>query len=309
MTDKGYFGSVEAGGTKIVCAIGFNSTIKEKVVIKTTTPKATLDRVISFFKTSLYTNELNAIALGFFGPVEVNPQSRSYGRIGNTPKPGWSGINVITILNAELSNISLVLVTDVELAALGEKSSGSAKEFDDFLYLTVGTGIGGCMIRRGDVLRGRSHSELGHISVEKMPNDDFKGNCKYHQNSCLEGCASGSATVLRQKSSKHDLEPLEVQAWYLGRAILSYIYIFSPPLIVLGGGSLENLSLLNMVKENILIGNAEYLDLNRSRIDDFVIKSTLSGDAAIIGGFYLAEKYYLNRKHSKLSCINYMLKK
>jgi fructokinase len=289
MKNKHFFGSVEAGGTKFVCAIGFDNVIIEKIVIKTQTPKVTLTTVIDFFLKSESYSRLKAIAIGFFGPIDLDINSSSYGCLGNTPKVGWSGVNVIKLLKTRLKNIPLVLATDVELAAIGEDRYGIAKDYNDFLYLTVGTGIGGCIIKSGEVTRGRSHSEFGHIPITKMPADSFIGNCKYHQDSCLEGCASGSATVMRNQMDTNGEDSLEIQAWYLGAGILTYIYSFSPKLIVIGGGSMENKSLLKMIRIYVLKHNADYMDLNKRGLDSYIVETALNGEAAIIGGFCLAK--------------------
>lgn len=79
-------GAIEAGGTKFVCAVSDeNLTIIERIAIPTTTPKETMKAVYTFFDKY----QVEAIGIGSFGPIDVNPLSETYGNITSTPKPGW----------------------------------------------------------------------------------------------------------------------------------------------------------------------------------------------------------------------------
>ena len=85
------YGSLEAGGTKFVCAVGDEKfQVVEKTQFPTTTPYETIDRTIEFFKR--YEDQLAGIAIGSFGPIDVDPNSETYGFVTSTPKPHLSNV-------------------------------------------------------------------------------------------------------------------------------------------------------------------------------------------------------------------------
>ena len=79
-------GALEAGGTKMVCAVGKeDGTILEQVSIPTTTPEETIPKLIEYFKDK----EIEALGVAAFCPVDVKPESETYGYILDTPKLAW----------------------------------------------------------------------------------------------------------------------------------------------------------------------------------------------------------------------------
>ena len=91
------YGSLEAGGTKFVCAVGDEKfQVIEKTQFPTTTPYETIDRTIEFFKR--YEDQLEGIAIGSFGPIDVDPNSETYGFVTSTPKPHWSNIDLLGLI-------------------------------------------------------------------------------------------------------------------------------------------------------------------------------------------------------------------
>ena len=109
-------GSIEAGGTKFVCAVADENLNKiDETVIKTTTPAETLESVIEYFKPF----HIEALGVASFGPIEIRKNHPQYGWITNTPKAGWSNCDVIGTLNKAL-NIPMTWTTDVNGSAYGE---------------------------------------------------------------------------------------------------------------------------------------------------------------------------------------------
>jgi len=94
--------------------------------------------------------------------------------------------------------------TDVNAAAYGELLWGAAKGLKDFIYVTVGTGIGGGIFSNGSLVHGLAHPELGHIKVQREASDSFAGICPYHRD-CIEGMASGPAMAKRWNVRTEDL--------------------------------------------------------------------------------------------------------
>ena len=109
-------GALEAGGTKMVCAIGKeDGTILEQVSIPTTTPEETIPKLIEYFKDK----EIEALGVAAFGPVDVKPESETYGYILDTPKLAWRHKDLLGRLKAELK-VPMGLDTDVNGSCLGE---------------------------------------------------------------------------------------------------------------------------------------------------------------------------------------------
>jgi len=204
MSQTSLYGGVEAGGTKFVCAVGDASgRILDEVTFPTTSPDQTLARAISFFKAF---SGLRAIGVGSFGPVDPRPGSPTWGFITTTPKPGWRNTDVAGILGRAL-NLPVAFDTDVNAAALGEKRWGAAQNVDDFIYLTIGTGIGGGGMFNGTLMHGLLHPEMGHIRIpHDLGRDPFPGACPYHGD-CLEGLASGPAIAARWGVPGEQLPP------------------------------------------------------------------------------------------------------
>lgn len=95
---------------------------------------------------------------------------------GNPIIPGWIGTNLVEKLE-DRYKLPAVLENDVNCAALGEKWLGAGKEDNNFVCLTIGTGIGGGIVLDGDVFRGDTcvAGEFGHIQIEKMESNVFVG--------------------------------------------------------------------------------------------------------------------------------------
>ena len=185
-------GGIEAGGTKFVCAVGTGpGDLRAVERFPTTTPEETLGRAIAYFRD----RPVAAVGVGSFGPVDVDPDSPTWGHVTSTPKPGWQGADVAGGV-ARALGVPVGFDTDVNAAALAEHRWGAAQGLDTFVYLTVGTGIGGGGLIAGRRLHGLTHPEMGHIRVPRVPGDDFAGVCPYHGD-CWEGLASGPAIEAR----------------------------------------------------------------------------------------------------------------
>ena len=146
-------GALEAGGTKMVCAIGTEDvTILEQISIPTTTPEETIPKLIEYFKDK----EIAALGVGAFGPVDVNTKSETCGYILDTPKLAWRHKDLIGGLRDALK-VPVGLDTDVNGSCLGEVTYGCAKGLDSVIYITIGTGVGVGAWVNGGLLHGMLH--------------------------------------------------------------------------------------------------------------------------------------------------------
>ena len=287
------FGAIEAGGTKFICAVGTGPGDLETIEIPTTTPSATLDAVLEFFLPRRA--ELSAVGIASFGPVDLNPDSWTYGYITSTPKAGWRNCDIAGTVRKSL-DLPVGFDTDVNGAALGEARWGAAQGLSDFLYLTVGTGIGGGAVANGRVLHGLVHPEMGHIRIpHDRERDPFDGACPFHGD-CLEGLASGPAIEKRWGVPARELPPshpgVALEANYLALGIANWVCTLSPQRIVLGGGVMKQAHLFPMIRTRLLELLNDYVQAREITdcIDRYVVPALLGGRAGVLGGLALAEE-------------------
>jgi len=172
-----------------------------------------------------------------FGPLELDPASPRYGTLVNTPKPGWTGADLLSGLKA--FGVPVGLDTDVNGAALAEGQWGGAQGLHSFTYVTVGTGIGVGSIVRGLAVRGLGHSEAGHLRIPRLAGRNWPGACPFHGD-CAEGLASGPAIQAQAGRPAVDLPPSDpiwdevVQA--LAALLHNLVLTTAPQRILIGGG-------------------------------------------------------------------------
>jgi len=296
-------GGIEAGGTKFVCAVGTGpDDIRATVRIPTTTPDETLAQVVAFFRQQIdQAGSIEAIGIGAFGPVDVRENSPTFGWFLDTPKPGWQQVDFVGVINREFQ-IPIGFDTDVNAAALGEHQWGSAQGLETFIYLTVGTGIGGGGLVNGQPIHGLLHPEMGHILVpHDLSIDPFPGCCPFHQD-CLEGLASGFAMEKRWKQKGVSL-PEDHPAWaleanYLATGLMNFILVLAPERIVIGGGVMEQKRLFPMVRQQLREKLNSYLGIPQitDNVEDYIVPPKLGGKAGILGSFALAKQALATQK-------------
>lgn len=281
-------GGVETGGTWTVCAVGTGpDDVRELSEFRTAGPDETLSKVVEFFRDS----GVEAIGIGSFGPVDVDPESPNWGSVTTTPKPGWQHTPVASVMREALE-VPIAFDLDVTAAAVGEHRWGAARAVGSLCYLTVGTGIGGGLLIDGRPVRGLVHPEVGHMRVPVL--DSFAGVCPVHGN-CWEGLANGPAIAERWNASPDEL-PDDHPAWpleaeYLALGILSIVLTASPERMVLGGGVMQQESLLAQVRRQLSALNAGYLPtpMLGEEVDRYVVAPELGDRAGVLGAIALAQ--------------------
>jgi fructokinase len=282
---------IEAGGTKFIIVIGDDQgKVLARSQIPTTTTTETMTQVIDFLKK----HEFSALGVACFGPIDPNPHSPTYGYITSTPKTSWRHYDIVGTLTRALPPVPVFFDTDVNGAALGEYYWGNGKNINNFIYLTVGTGIGGGVMIDGKLLHGTMHPELGHILIpQDLINDPFPGICPYHGN-CLEGLASGPAIKSRWDVESaldlHASHPAwDFEADYLAKAMTNYILCFSPERIILGGGVMQQQQLLPLIQaktKQLLAGYIENQTI--TSIEKTIVLAALGQEAGNMGALALA---------------------
>ncbi|MBV8113831.1 MAG: ROK family protein [Silvibacterium sp.] len=286
------FGAIEAGGTKFVCGIGTGPHDLVTAQFPTSSPDVTLASVIEFFKDS--GQRFEAFGVGSFGPVDLDLFSPTYGHITSTPKTGWSNFDLVGAIRSAF-DVPVAFDTDVNAAVLGEARWGAARGLSDAVYLTIGTGIGGGALVRGQVVHGLVHPEMGHLRIpHDLTRDPFPGCCPFHGD-CLEGLACGPAMQMRWGAPAGVLPP-EHEAWaleahYLALGLVNLTVTLSPRRILLGGGVMQQPQLFDMIREQLgrlLNGYVHHPEV-MERIASFIQPPQLGSRAGILGSLALAQ--------------------
>ena len=285
-------GALEAGGTKMVCAIGNEKgEIFEKISIPTKTPETTMPEMIQWFKAK----KIEALGIGCFGPIDPDKDSPTYGYITSTPKLAWKDYNIVGAFEEQLC-CPVGFDTDVNGSALGEVTFGQAKGKKNIVYLTVGTGIGAGVYAEGKLLHGMLHPEAGHILMRRREDDHYEGKCPYHK-TCLEGLAAGPAIEERWGKKGIELQDLDevwdLEAYYLAQALTNYILILAPQLIILGGGVMHQEQLFTRIRsyvKDMLNGYIKTKELED--IDHYIVPASLHDDQGIMGALELGRRAF-----------------
>lgn len=197
----------------------------------------------------------DGIGIGCPGPLD--PLTGVIGNVGTLP--GWQGGNLIHDLEKEFG-VRVAVENDADAAALAERAWGGAKDVENYIYVTISTGIGGGIILSGKLYRGAAgaHPEIGHQAI-----DPSGPMCYCGLRGCWESLASGlgieawmqernprtvsiSAKEICELAKQGDAlarECMAREAHYLGIGLANLITLFSPDVIGLGGGLMQNSSL------------------------------------------------------------------
>lgn len=284
------YGSIEAGGTKFVCAVGDEEyTVVDKTQFPTTTPEETIAQTIAYFKA--FEADLAGIAIGSFGPIDIDPSSETYGYITTTPKPGWANVDLLGQLSTAFE-IPFDVTTDVNSSAYGEALARPGVE--SLVYYTIGTGIGAGAIQKGEFVGGLGHTEAGHTYVMAHPEDvehGFQGVCPFHKG-CLEGMASGPSlearTGTRGELIEQDASVWDVQAFYIAQAALQATMFYRPQVIVFGGGVMAQDHMVMRVHEKFKTLLNDYLPV--PDLTDYIVTPAVADNgSATLGNFALAK--------------------
>jgi len=233
---------------------------------------------------------IKAVGIASFGPVDVDPNSSSYGTILNTPKEGWSQTPLAAGLRNEL-DVPATLDTDVNAALLAEREFGAAQNTKRAAYVTIGTGVGVGLYTGSDFAGRPYHPELGHIRVERHPEDqNFEGVCAIH-GACLEGLVSAPALIERYgrlEGLGRDHTCWDMAGWYLAQLSIVIMLGWRVERVVLGGGVMNADALLPAARRQYTDLMAGYLSPEECDAERVIQCAALGDDAGIVGAILLA---------------------
>lgn len=248
------------------------------------------------------------IGIGVSAPGPVDPFS---GIVIRAPSiPDWFEFPLQHHLG-ETFHVPVKIANDANAAALGEWKYGAAQGVNDFIYLTISTGIGGGIISGGKLILGRQGlaGEFGHttvipdgplcscgrrghlealasgLSIARWTEAQLEGGAE----STLPGGTSLTSKQIAQAAIAGDSlarRAFERAGTYLGEAISNFINIFNPAMVILGGGvSFSGELLLAPIRK--VLANQVY---SHHFLDDLVLTTAALGDdAGLFGAFELAK--------------------
>ncbi len=282
-------GALEAGGTKMVLGI-FTETGEEleRLTLPTLTPDETVPPMCAFFEK----HAIDALGIGSFGPLELDPAAPNYGSITKTPKLAWRDYPLLSaLLNGR--KIPNAIDTDVNAAVLAEAEMGAARGVSDAVYVTIGTGVGGGVLSGGKLVHGLMHPELGHMLLRPRADDPIPhGVCPYHDG-CLEGLAAGPAIGARVGGDARDLPDdhpaFAIEADYLAQMCMNLILTVSPRKIILGGGVMQRKALYPMVRVRTLelLNGYVHVSTVLEHMEELIVPPELFPVSGLIGAFLL----------------------
>lgn len=321
-TDKtNLYVGVDVGGTKILAALVEESgrvLARERAATpRKGTHRAVLEAIRETLEGALRKEKVSPRSLAAIGiaiPGVVEPEK---GRVVVTPNMNLSGIAITNVLQKEFG-VPVALGNDVNLGTLGEHWLGTARRAESAFGIFVGTGIGGGLVRRGEMWRGyrESAAEIGHIIMEM---DGPKCGCG--NRGCLEALASrtaierdirqavkaggktvltdlldGDLSVIRSGALRRALDQrdrlvtkvLRRAGEVLGYACLTVRHLVDPEVIVLGGGVVEACGDFLVPIARAIV---EADRLPGSRPGGRVVRSALGDDAVMLGAVALARQH------------------
>lgn len=261
-------------------------------------------------ETNTDAKEIEGIGFDFPGQVDYKT-----GVVKLAPNiPGWVNIPIAQMIEEEF-NIPTRIDNDVRCAALGELKFGAGKGCENFVCITVGTGIGSGLVINGQLVRGAANAagEIGHIKLQ------MNGGpiCGCGDTGCLEAFASGPSIVAMAqeylkggKSTKFremagadgEITPyivakaaeagdpvakriFEIVGTYIGMGLVSVINLLNPEKVIIGGGVAAAGDLLldpirKTIKERAMVVAGNSVE---------IVPAELGNSAGVIGASMLVE--------------------
>src|ERR1700751_1504624 len=270
-------GAVDIGGTKIAVGVVDDAG---RVLAKEATPSQSAgawpegrERIIAMLHRAaqVSSHSIAGIGIGSTGPVD--PIRGKFGNLDALPQ--WSGALIVDDLSSEF-HVPVAMENDADAGALAEAGWGAGAGKSCLLYVTIGTGIGGCIILGWKLYRGAdaAHPEIGHQVLDSSGPD-----CSCGFRGCWESLAAGPAMVnwlerhappgylhrqgvtakriceLAQEGDDLAQQAVEHEAYYLGLGIANLISMFTPDAIVLSGSVMKSSRLfMDRIREIIRSG-------------------------------------------------------
>lgn len=303
--------AVDVGGTHMRAA-SYDETglkpIKHSRINTYQTGSSPFDRLVDLIL-SVYPVNKPVACIGVAVPGPVDPYT---GTILSAPNiPDWKNFSLQNCL-IDKFHVAVYLGNDANLAALGEWKYGAARGHHDVIYLTISTGVGSGIISNDNLILGSRGlgAELGHVTV--LPNGPV---CSCGQRGHLEAISSGPAiarwveeqirsgektclsisspltakdiAIAADNGDRLSMDAFERAATFIGNAVADLLHIFSPTMVIFGGGvSNAGALLLNPIHQAVhsRVMDPEYVK------NLILTTAALGDDAGLMGALALARQ-------------------
>lgn len=193
-----------------------------------------------------YRQEHEIVGIGVSFPGHINHLTGEAAKAGALDY--LDGENLCELF-AQLTDLPVTTENDANCAALGERWQGAGKDYEHFVCITIGTGIGGSIVMEGDLYRG-SHYRAGEFGVLPVGNNGEPMHEVASASGLMKACRralavsedempDGEELFKRMDSDVHLREAIEEWAHFLSRGIYSVISMFDPQAVLIGGGISE----------------------------------------------------------------------
>ena len=193
-----------------------------------------------------YRQEHEIVGIGVSFPGHINHLTGEAAKAGALDY--LDGENLCEFF-AQLTDLPVTTENDANCAALGERWQGAGKDYEHFVCITIGTGIGGGIVMEGDLYRG-SHYRAGEFGVLPVGNNGEPMHEVASASGLMKACRralavsedempDGEELFRRMDSDVHLREAIEEWAHFLSRGIYSVISMFDPQAVLIGGGISE----------------------------------------------------------------------
>ena len=307
---------VDLGGTNLrVAAIDVNGLVLQRVSLPAVYdhgPERVVDDLVHAVETirrSMVVQPLRGVGIGIPGYIDIEKGCI----MEATNLPGFTGFCIRDHIQRRLAT-PIVLENDANAAALGEMWMGAGRGVEDLVLLTLGTGIGGGIVAKGQILHGfrGMAGEIGHMTIYPDGNPCGCGNT-----GCLEKHASASAIVsmarlldmgddisavqvfdMAVRGDQRALTVFESVGRSLGIALANLVSLFNFPLYLLSGGPLPAWEFFAPAMFSELHRRSYTCKRTGTRIE----KALLGADAGLFGAAYLPLQRALYAEATAAAC-------
>ena len=222
----------DLGGTQLRTAVvDASGAVTSRRAVST--PKDDPGALMALLRDALAeAGEVEGVVAGVPGPIDYAAGAPTM--LVNIP--AWEGHVSAPRLSSGLG-LDVLLANDADLAALGEHRFGAGMGFDDVAYVTVSTGVGAGVVLGGRLVRGRlSLAELGHTIIDRH---EMKTVEDLGSGTALGRMAGESAAAVSARAQEGDADAAALfreAADALAVGVFNLVHLFSPQVVVVGGG-------------------------------------------------------------------------